>query len=168
MSASPARRPGRLLLLPAAAMLAVALLPAGCGTAPQVPPCPYQGEPDFASSAGCLAYVHGRILVVESSHGGVTPPGGKTYPGESAQCAAHRETWEETGLDLMPRQLLHVFDTGFHLYYCEIHAGTGTVVLGPPREVRGWSWLPLEDFDRVKWRFPGQGEQLRRLLSGEE
>ncbi len=166
MSVAPSGRPGGLL--PAAALLAGALLLAGCGSAPEVPPCPFRGEPDIAPSAGCLAYVHGRVLVVESSKGGVTPPGGKTRAGESAQCAAHRETWEETGLDLLPGRLLHVFDTGFHLYYCEIHAGTGAVVLGPPREVKGWFWLPVEEFDRVQWRFPHQGEQLRRLLIGEE
>jgi 8-oxo-dGTP pyrophosphatase MutT (NUDIX family) len=129
-----------------------------------VPPCPYTGEPDFAVSAGCLVHVHGRVLVVVSSWGGVTPPGGKAREGESAQCAAHRETWEETGLDLRPGRLIHVFDTGFHLYDCEIHAGSGAVELGPKREVRGWRWLSIDDFDQVEWRYPGQGEALYRLL----
>ena len=104
--------------------LLAALLLAGCSSH-EAPPCPYLGEPDFAPSGGCLAVVHGKILVVESRRGGVSPPGGKSLPGESAQCTAHRETFEETGLDLIPRQLIHVFDTGFHLYFCEIHSGSG-------------------------------------------
>ena len=150
-----------------AACLALATPLAGCSAASEPPSCPFTGNPEYATSAGCLVAVHGKILVVESSRGGVTPPGGKAYKGESAQCAAHRETWEETGLDLMPGELLYVFDTGFHLYECRIHARSGSVELGPLREVRGWYWLAVEDFDRVEWRFSGQGEILRRLMLGE-
>ena len=50
--------------------------------------------------------VHGKMLVVDSRRGGLTPPGGKMKKGESAQCTAHRETLEETGLDLKPGELL--------------------------------------------------------------
>lgn len=128
------------------------------------PPCPFEGEPDTAPSAGCLAVVHGRVLVVDSRRGGLTPPGGKTRSGESAQCAAHRETYEETGLDLLPKKLVKVFDTGFHLYYCEIHARSG-LIEPAVMEVRRGFWLPLDEFDDVQWRFPGQGEALRQLVT---
>jgi 8-oxo-dGTP pyrophosphatase MutT (NUDIX family) len=129
-----------------------------------VPPCPYEGTPDFAPSAGCLAVIHGKILVVDSHKGGLSPPGGKALSGESAQCAAHRETFEETGLNLLPRQLVHVFDTGFHLYYCEIHAESG-LIASDALEVKRGFWLPVEDFDKVQWRFPGQGEALAALFA---
>lgn len=158
----------RLYRAAGAVAILAAMAVGGCGTTRAVPPCPFRGEPDAAISAGCLVQVHGKILVVVSSKGGVTPPGGKTREGESAQCAAHRETWEETGLNLMPGQLIHVFDTGFHLYHCEIHSGSGGVELGSLREVRGWRWLAIEDFDQVEWRYPGQGEALRRLLTQNE
>lgn len=151
-------------LLPALFFIAVF---SGCSASSSMPSCPISGAGDAAPSAGCLVVIHGKVLVVESSYGGVTPPGGKTFPGESAQCAAHRETWEETGLDLMPGELVHVFDTGFHLYNCYIHADSGGVELGPTREVKGWRWLDVEDFDQVKWRYRGQGEKLHRLLTGE-
>jgi 8-oxo-dGTP pyrophosphatase MutT (NUDIX family) len=139
-----------------------------CAGDRQAPACPFEGEGDSAPSAGCLVVVHGRMLVVESIYGGVTPPGGKAARGESAQCAAHRETWEETGLDLHPGELLAVFDTGFHLYHCEIHAGSGMVELGPLKEVKDWYWLPVEDFDKVQWRFEGQGQKLQRILMAQE
>ena len=128
--------------------------------------CSFEGEPDDAPSAGCLTVVHNKVLLVDSRSGGVTPPGGKTREGESAQCAAHRETLEETGLDLIPRQLVHVFDTGFHLYYCEIHAGSGRIDAAVMEVKRGF-WLDIEDFDTVKWRYPGQGEVLQQLLNPE-
>ncbi len=140
------------------------LLCAGC-THIEAPPCPFVGEPEFASSAGCLALIHGKILVVESlRYGGITPPGGKSLPGESAQCTAHRETYEETGLDLIPRQRLAVFETGFYLYYCEIYAGSGQIDPPSTMEVRRGFWLPVEEFDQYEWRFKGQGEVLRQLL----
>jgi len=145
--------------------VAGSLLLATCSNSQgQVPPCPYHGVPDTAPSAGCLILAHDKVLLVESARGGVSPPGGKTKAGESAQCAAHRETFEETGLDLIPRELIGVFDTGFHLYRCEIHAQTGQVKLGAWQEVRGWRWLPVEDFEKVRWRYPGQGRIMRSLL----
>lgn len=128
------------------------------------PPCPYEGLADIAPSAGCLAVVHGKVLVVDSRRGGLTPPGGKAQSGESAQCAAHRETWEETGLDLLPGQLVHVFDTGFHLYHCQIHARSGPIAANALEVKRGF-WLAVEDFGKVQWRYPGQGEVLAALFA---
>ncbi len=136
---------------------------AGCMRTP-IPPCPFEGKADFAPSAGCLAVVHGKVLVVESRKGGLTPPGGKALSGESAQCAAYRETYEETGLSLMPRQLLRVFDTGFHLYYCEIHADSGLIATDV-MEVRRGFWLPVSEFADVRWRYPGQGEALSEIFN---
>jgi 8-oxo-dGTP pyrophosphatase MutT (NUDIX family) len=143
------------------------LMLTACSSSNSAPPCPFTGQGDQAPSAGCLVVIHGKILVVESTYGGLTPPGGKTTRGEPAQCAAHRETWEETGLNLMPGELVHVFETGFHLYRCQIHAESGAVELGPLREVKSWSWLLVEDFDKVEWRYPGQGEELHRLIMAE-
>ena len=142
--------------------LAKTLLPSSC--AATRPACPFEGPPDSALSAGCLALVHGRVLVVSNAEGRVGPPGGSARESESAQCAAHRETFEETGLDLLPRQLLRTFDTGFNLYYCEIHSGSGAIEPRSFFEVQRAYWLPLEDFSRVEWRFPGQGQELEQML----
>ena len=143
-------------------LLVALLLTAACSSPPPRP-CPYQGEPDYAPSAGCLTVVHGKMLVVDSRGGGLTPPGGKSREGESAQCTAHRETLEEIGLDLIPRELIWVFDTGFHLYSCEIHAQSG--FLDPElMEVRRGLWLDVSQFESVKWRYEGQGRILREIL----
>ena len=142
--------------------LFLCLLLGACVAAPESN-CPYKGEADYAPSAGCLTVVHGKMLVVDSRAGGLTPPGGKTRADEPAQCAAHRETLEETGLDLIPGQLMAVFDTGFHLYACEIHAGSGSIEAAVMEVKRGF-WLDLADFDSVQWRFPGQDKVLREIL----
>lgn len=126
--------------------------------------CPFTGTPDVAPSAGCLAVVHGRVLVIRNPEGKVGPPGGGSLDGEAAQCTAHRETFEETGLDLLPRQLLRTFDTGFNLYYCEIHSGSGSIAPRSFFEVQHAYWLPLEEFGLVQWRFAGQGDELEQML----
>lgn len=142
----------------------IVLLAAVTGCTQSEPVCPYVGPPDYAPSAGCLALVHGRALVVQGRLGGIGPPGGSARAGESAQCAAHRETLEETGLDLMPGRLLHTFDTGFNLYLCAIHAESGMIDPVHIGEVKQAFWLPVDEFDQHTWRFAGQGEALRQLL----
>ncbi len=147
-------------------LCALVVLLAGCANS-DLPPCPYKGQADFAPSAGCLAVVHGKVLLVETLLGKVSPPGGRARAGESAQCTAHRETFEETGLDLLPGELLVEFETGFHLYHCEIHADSRQ--FNPDRvEVRETFWLPVAEFDTAQWRFPGQGEAIRSILVPEE
>lgn len=144
-------------------LLFILLLTVIAGCRERGPACPYTGPPDYAPSAGCLALVHGRALVVQSRFGAIGPPGGSARAGESAQCTAHRETLEETGLDLMPGRLLHTFDTGFNLYLCDIHAGSGAIEPVHIDEVKQAFWLPVDEFDQHTWRFAGQGEVLRQL-----
>lgn len=142
-------------------ILVVAL--GGCAVE-SAPPCPLPPSQVQAPSAGCLAILDGGVLLVESLNGQLSPPGGSATDGESAQCTAFRETWEETGLLLEPDQLLDVFDTGFHLYSCNHHATSGNI--DPPNrlEVRDAFYLAPTDFDRWEWRFPGQQEDIRRLV----
>ncbi len=140
---------------------ALAALLSSCGG--ELPTCPYLGEPASAPSAGCLALDRGRLLLVQSWSGDVSPPGGLSEPGESAQCTAHRETWEETGLDLIPGELTSVFDTGFHLYRCRPRGDGGSLRTWTTEERRAL-WLPLEELPAQEWRYPGQGEILQRLI----
>jgi 8-oxo-dGTP pyrophosphatase MutT (NUDIX family) len=149
-----------------ATVLVALVLLAGC-SARAAPPCPGFDSGTHAPSAGCLAVRDGRVLVVQALNGKLSPPGGSAEDGETAQCAAFRETWEETGLQLVPDRLLDVFDTGFHLYRCEHHAQSGEIDPPPRLEVKNAFYLSPAEFGLWEWRFPGQDVVLRRLAEAE-
>jgi 8-oxo-dGTP diphosphatase len=104
------------------------------------------------------------LLLVQSLNGKLSPPGGSSESGESAQCTAFRETWEETGLRLQPRELLEVFDTGFHLYRCERDAHSGEIDPPTRLEVRAAFFLPAARFDSYEWRFSDQQLLLKKRV----
>lgn len=127
--------------------------------------CPVTGKGDQAPSAGCFATSAQGLLLVQGLDGRVSLPGGSSEPGESAQCTAFRETWEETGLHLQPRELLQIFSTGFHLYRCERGERSGEIDPPPRFEVQAAFYLPADQFNRYAWRYEDQKEQLRLMLS---
>ena len=128
------------------------------------PECPQVGDGNQAPSAGCFAVRDGKLLLVQGLNGKVSLPGGSSEAGESAQCTAFRETWEETGLRLQPRELMRVFDTGFHLYKC-LDAEQGAAIDPPIRfEVRDVFFLGPEQFADYEWRFEDQRGLLRQML----
>lgn len=137
---------------------------AACG-GPDAPPCGFSGEPDTAPSAGCFSVIDQRLLVVQSLGGQISPPGGLSREGESAQCTAARETWEETGLDLRVGSKLARFATGFLLYNCERDGASGEIDQLPGMEVRQVFYLHPDDFDQWDWRYPGQEQVLRDLIN---
>lgn len=71
-------------------------------------------------NAGCLIRMGKRVLMPRHRPSGTwNLPGGTQEPGETAQCTAHRETWEETGLDTRVGKLIERFENGFYLFECE-------------------------------------------------
>ena len=126
--------------------------------------CPFPEEDVRAPSAGCFSLSEDGLLLVQGLNGKVSLPGGASRQGESARCAAYRETWEETGLRLEPTELIAVFDTGFHLYSCRRTEQSG--VIDPPMdyEVRAVFYLPPDQFDKHEWRFHSHKELLKAFV----
>jgi len=134
----------------------------GCSQA--LPPCPDHSSEAEVKSAGCLVIKQNQLLVMEGMGGTISIPGGSGEANETPRCSAHRETWEETGLNVEPVQLVRKFDNGFHLYRCNLTPESGQI--DPPfaLEVKRAFWLSPEEFDQYEWRFPDQKQLLRDYL----
>lgn len=144
-------------------LLILGLSLAGCGS--HLPACKTAAVTVAPPSAGCLALRGDSLLVVRMRDTGrISVPGGSAYPGETAACTAQRETQEETGLLLKPGPLVAEFDTGFHLLHCTSSDPHPEPASGFNWEVERAYWLPLAEFEQVRWRFPGQGAELRPLV----
>lgn len=71
-------------------------------------------------NAGCaILYGDKLVTITHRKTNKLDLPGGTGSNSEYAQCTAHRETWEETGINVAVSSLLHQFDNGYKLYKCE-------------------------------------------------
>ncbi|MGI9290509.1 MAG: NUDIX hydrolase [Gammaproteobacteria bacterium] len=120
-------------------------------------------------NAGCLITRDNKVLVLRHMPSGkIDLPSGRAKPREPAQCTAHRETLEETGLDLEVGDLLGEFNSGFLLYSCQsadgIYPDPLKVPLSARLEVLQLFWAELKGMDKNDWRFPSQLEEIRRHI----
>ena len=138
----------------------LAVLLVGCD---DPPPCQFAGVATVAASAGCLVLTPEGALLVESPRQQWGPPGGTVDATEPAQCAAARETWEETGLAVTVDSLARRFENGFHLYWCAPR-GSAIPRVRRPFEVHSVGYFAPEHFSRLSWRYAGQGEVIEKLV----
>ena len=122
------------------------------------------------ASAGCLIVQDQTILLVKNSSGKISLPGGSAKPDESAHCTAHRETWEETGLNTSPQHLIRVSDNGFHLYLCALDNNLSKIEREQTSrpfqlEIRRTLWLSATQFNQYQWRFPASRLWLAQWLN---
>lgn len=121
----------------------------------------------LAPSSGCLVVDQGDVLLVKIMGGSYGPPGGSVNKGESAQCAAERETWEETGVEVRAGELAKTFENGFQLYSCESVSGRD-INITRPLEIKDADWFSDEQLSQLRWRYPEQGSIIQRLVQGSE
>lgn len=143
-------------------VLVTTALLVGCGATP--PPCHFAGEPVSAESAGCLVLKGEQLLLVKTHYGGFGPPAGHTQTGESAQCAAERETFEEAGVEVVARDLVFAMDNGFHLFWCD-QVGEGEPNIHRPLEIAAAQWYPPSLFHGLDWRYPSQATLFAELVN---
>src|SRR5690606_32082707 len=98
-------------------------------------------------------------------------PGGTSEGDESAQCTAHRETWQETGFNVKVGKLLGVKDNGFRFYQCQL-SGDFTGEL-KQFSVPDWSAnevtaIQLKDpfvTRDTDWRYPDELIEIRGMFN---
>lgn len=138
-----------------------------CDPPPPKPLCPYNGPVTVEANAGCFVDRGGEILLIRQHDGLVTVPGGASESGEDAHCTAYRETWEETGISVIPGELITVFDNGFHLYQCELNTAIEPIPIPYKYEVEAVLWRRVDQFEGLNWRFPREPGFYTELLEGQ-
>ena len=144
------------------ALLGIILLMCGCGKV--APPCQNAAQSFGSPSAGCLVVTDRGVLLVRDWTGSVALPGGSVRPGESAQCGAEREVFEETGLSVVAGESAKSFDNGFQLFWCEV-AVPAEPSIHRPLEIRQIIWWQPAEARFIEWRYPRQGDQIRALIT---
>jgi len=142
---------------PGAPVSVPAQLPPVCGSTRGCEHCPSGERP---LHAGCFVVKEGKLLAHRITYGGrkFDLPGGQSNWREPASCTAHRETYEETGFEVTPTELLEggLHKGGFNLYRCELLRDAPSK--GPDHEVSGVWWLSVREVRdmvrRGQWRFP--------------
>ena len=149
-------------LLPALFLLVFVGVLAACR---QSPPCPHITSPLPAANAGCLIVSGGQLVMVRELSGAISLPGGTSAAGESSQCTAFRETWEETGLQVTVHERVAVLGTGFDLFRCTSTQSPATPLVPAVRsETPAAYWISPDQFDDYRFRFPDQRALLERAV----
>jgi 8-oxo-dGTP pyrophosphatase MutT (NUDIX family) len=126
-----------------------------------------------SGAAGCLVRRGGDILVMRHRLGGALGvPGGAALPGETAQCTAARETWEETGLEVEVGELVTRFDTAFRLYECRLLTPlpSGELPELPAHalvETTALFWADPAELVAKEWRYPDQLQILKAAIGAD-
>lgn len=143
------------------------LCPRPCGKRPPPAPstdaahevnCDYGHQDSTPAHAGCVVVHDGKLLVERLTYDGekYDIPGGQTDWHEPSRCTAYRETYEETGYVVAPRELLAVVRNDFHVYRCELLRAEP--LKGHDHEISWVGWLDADEVaEKVSqgaWRFP--------------
>ncbi len=131
-----------------------------------------QFEQTIKGNAACLIRLDGKLLTVTHRLTGTFDlPGGTANNNESAQCTAHRETWEETGFNVEVGKLIGESQQGYHFYACKLSGNFNGEIREFP--VPDWSNLEVTSIQLVdpynlhynQWRFPDQLILVRNMFN---
>lgn len=123
----------------------------------------------LSGNAGCLIVHNGVFL--SPKHKATQRwnlPGGTSERGESAQCTAKRETWEEVGVRVNVGDLITQFDNGFYLFACTPvslqYARHYPVPESGKDEVSDIQWLKPQQLKDKDWRFPKRWQHQQAVI----
>ena len=163
-------RDGEMKWLRAIALLAACYQLSGC--AAKRPDCTVIGATATSKqgSASCAAVHEGRLLVIRHLYSGkLDLPGGRGKAGETAQCTAHRETWEETGIDVNVHEAVAVAGNVFRCVPVS-HQSAGedpTLHWWSRTEVTAVYWMELDAISPEQWRYGDRIRDLQRALGAD-
>ncbi|WJG08789.1 NUDIX hydrolase [Aliiglaciecola sp. LCG003] len=146
-----------------------------CGESPpSAPACRVKDQqiPIQPANAACIIRLDGKLLTVTHRLSGkYDVPGGTSDGSESAQCTAHRETWEETGFNVEVVKWLGENENHLHYFACTL-AGNfdGSITQFP---LPAWSHTEIQNIQLIdpyaitdrQWRFSERLNSLRAMFN---
>lgn len=149
----------RLNYIGCSAMFIVCLyLMAGCSKKPD---CSTTSGIKGVKSSSCLVVTEDKVLVVKLMGGRASLVEDSPRRGESAQCAAERAVWDQTGLHVRSQSLLDRHEQGYAVFSCTLLSAPDLKV-SPEFGVVGVDWVPVNKLEDLNW----QNEHVRRLING--
>jgi 8-oxo-dGTP pyrophosphatase MutT (NUDIX family) len=124
---------------------------------------------DRRSNSSCVVRSGDRVLaIVHRFSGRLNLPGGRRVGDETGQCTAHREMWEETGVDVTVGRFL-IDRNSTLLFDCRLPPSIDATRQVPVPmwghiEVVDIQWIDPHKQDPRDWRFQGELETLRLAL----
>lgn len=123
---------------------------------------------EFHNAACLIVKDHQFLTVLNRSTNAWDFPGGTAKRHEPSPCVAQRETFEETGLFVIPKQKIHEYENGFSLYACAlnepIHEQNLTVPLLAKIEVKDIQWQSLDELNASTWRFSEFWPETKQVI----
>ena len=117
------------------------------------------------ANAGCVIIQNNKILVAKFYGKDIYAiPGGTKKRGESAACTAHRETFEESGIDSKIIKRMFIANNGFNVFLCEAQNKIN-LNYSKKYEIDGILFLPIENIDH--YRYPEQLQKIKNYLDSE-
>jgi 8-oxo-dGTP diphosphatase len=126
---------------------------------------------NLVGNAGCVVFHQKKLLVVRVRYKKnlFDIPAGTREASERAICTAGRETFEETGQDVIVHELIRNFDNKFYVFRCQLKNEDIDVTkpLSPSPgftgEISQVSWIDVGQTTEQDWRFPKQLGLLKSL-----
>lgn len=132
---------------------------------------PETAQPEIADAV-CVVRLDDKLLTVTHRLSGKFDlPGGTSNQSETAQCTAHRETWEETGFNVEVGMLLHVNPDGLRYYACQLSGNFDGQLTEFP--VPDWARVEVSSIQLIdpfkisnhQWRFNNRLNNLRGMFN---
>lgn len=117
---------------------------------------------EITGEAACIIKLNAKLLVLQRSSGKYDLPFSPNVSNTSAQCAAHRGVWQETGLNVEVGRKLTTQRNGVSLFACTLEAGfDGSEDSIPPppwrpSNVEEMTFIYPFDVDLHQWYRPDQ------------
>lgn len=139
---------------------------------PATPSCRVAAEMEQQDqgNAACIVRLDDKLLTITHRLSGkLDLPGGTAQANETAQCTAHRETFEETGFNVEVGQLLAKNENNMHFYACILSGNFNGEIQRFP--VPQWSKGEVASIQLLdpyvihdsQWRFPEQFVAVRSM-----